>query len=504
MSRKITGIGETVLDIVFKDDQPKAAIPGGSTFNAMISLGRTAARDFPQTEVSMVTETGDDHVGDIVTSFMEANGVGTDAVTRNKGTQTHISLAFLDDGNNAQYQFYKDHASASLIEDKVSGISFCKDDLVLFGSYFAINPKIRNYTSALLHKAHDTGAILYYDINFRKSHLKDLADTYDNIVENCSLSDIVRGSDEDFGYLFGTTDPEEVYCKHISPLCPLFICTCGPEPIHIFTPSLHLTIPVPQVETVSTIGAGDNFNAGLLYSLLAKGLGKDRLCDIQAEEWKDIVDIADSFSIEVCRSMDNYVDRDFVPGLELRNAAPEDAPLIAQCLSAAVGMYDFQGDPDDDGKKSLAVLEELARMEDSLYSYRNTVVVSVCGKEAGCFVTYPGDIYEKGRKKTWALFKERMGGNGSATSAVSDPETGPGEYYFDSAALLPQFRGNGILKYLMKLGLKKAKSLGYERVTLIVLKEHPKLVSYYASIGFEPESELKFMGETYIKMACRP
>ena len=38
--RKAIGIGETVLDIVFRNNQPQAAVPGGSTFNSMISLGR--------------------------------------------------------------------------------------------------------------------------------------------------------------------------------------------------------------------------------------------------------------------------------------------------------------------------------------------------------------------------------------------------------------------------------------------------------------------------------
>jgi hypothetical protein len=39
MKREI-GIGETVLDILFKDDQPQKAVPGGSTFNSIVSLGR--------------------------------------------------------------------------------------------------------------------------------------------------------------------------------------------------------------------------------------------------------------------------------------------------------------------------------------------------------------------------------------------------------------------------------------------------------------------------------
>ena len=38
--RKVIGIGETVLDIIFRNEQPINAVPGGSAFNAMISLGR--------------------------------------------------------------------------------------------------------------------------------------------------------------------------------------------------------------------------------------------------------------------------------------------------------------------------------------------------------------------------------------------------------------------------------------------------------------------------------
>ena len=312
MTRRITGIGETVLDIIFRNDQPTAAIPGGSTFNAMISLGRTAARDFPGTPVRMVTETGSDHIGDIVTSFMEANGVSTEAVTRNPVTQSHLSLAFLDSDNNAQYEFYKDHASASL---QRSDVEFTPGDIVLFGSYFAINPKIRSHTSSLLTSAREAGAIIYYDINFRRSHLKDLQETLPNIVKNCKLSDVVRGSSEDFGYLYGTEDPETIYNEHIKPLCPVFICTCGPDPIHVFIGERHLVFPVKPVETISTIGAGDNFNAGFIYALIRNGIIREDIKNLSDEIWSDMVSLAQSFSAAVCASIHNYVDPDFTAAL---------------------------------------------------------------------------------------------------------------------------------------------------------------------------------------------
>lgn len=37
--RKVIGIGETILDIIFKNDQPHTAVPGGSVFNGLVSLG---------------------------------------------------------------------------------------------------------------------------------------------------------------------------------------------------------------------------------------------------------------------------------------------------------------------------------------------------------------------------------------------------------------------------------------------------------------------------------
>lgn len=297
---KIVGIGETVLDIIFKNDNPQAAVPGGSTFNALISLGRTVPKKYPEIPIMMVTEVGDDHVGDIVVNFMEANGVCTDAVTRNQGSQSHVSLAFLDSNNDAHYQFYKDHAHAGLSAEKVGTVSFEKGDLVLFGSYFAINPVIRDFTKGLLTAARAAGATIYYDINFRASHLKDLPEAMVFIEENCRLADYVRGSSEDFTYLFGSSDGEDIYENHMKALCPRLILTRGGDPVEIYLPEKRMTFPVKAVKTVSTIGAGDNFNAGFIYSLLS---GSD--------DWARRIAVATKFSAAVCQSVFNYVDKDF-------------------------------------------------------------------------------------------------------------------------------------------------------------------------------------------------
>ena len=69
--RKIIGIGESILDIVFKNQQPVSATPGGSVFNGLISLGRLGL------PVYFVSDLGQDQVGKLITDFMENNGLSS-------------------------------------------------------------------------------------------------------------------------------------------------------------------------------------------------------------------------------------------------------------------------------------------------------------------------------------------------------------------------------------------------------------------------------------------
>ena len=54
---RIIGIGETILDILFKNGQPVKAVPGGSVYNSIISIGRMGL------DASFISEVGDDKVG---------------------------------------------------------------------------------------------------------------------------------------------------------------------------------------------------------------------------------------------------------------------------------------------------------------------------------------------------------------------------------------------------------------------------------------------------------
>ena len=87
--RKVIGIGETILDIIFENGQPQRAVVGGSVLNGMVSLSRLGV------PVTFISETGDDRVGDIICDFMHENGMTTDYVARFHERKSPVSLAFL-------------------------------------------------------------------------------------------------------------------------------------------------------------------------------------------------------------------------------------------------------------------------------------------------------------------------------------------------------------------------------------------------------------------------
>ncbi len=302
--RKVIGIGETVFDIIFKNDQPVNATPGGSTYNSMISVGRSGI------PAVFISETGDDRVGRQIRQFLEQNGVSSKCVCIHKDQKSALSLAFLNDQNDAEYVFYKDHAHDRLDFDYPD---IQADDVVLFGSFYAINPVVRQQVKAFLEYAKSRGAILYYDINFRASHKDDAIRLLPNINENLQLADVVRASHEDCQILFECTDADELYRSRISPYTRHFICTRGAEPAELRTfNGISRQYPVKPVQTVSTIGAGDSFNAGFACGLIRSGITRQQIADgLLLSQWDDLFACAQAFSANVCQSVFNYIDPGF-------------------------------------------------------------------------------------------------------------------------------------------------------------------------------------------------
>ena len=300
--RKVIGIGETILDIIFRGDQPSAAVPGGSVFNGIVSLGRMGIN------VGFISETGNDRVGNIILQFMRENHIPTDHVNVFPDGKSPVSLAFLNEQSDAEYIFYKDYPKQRL---DVLFPKLEEDDIVMVGSYYALNPVLREKILELLDQAREKKAIIYYDPNFRSSHKNEAMKLAPIIIENLEYADIVRGSQDDFFYMYNLREADKIYKDKIKFYCPNFLCTAGAEKIALRTASVSKEYDIPPLKAVSTVGAGDNFNAGIIYGLLKYDVRYDDLNTIGEAKWDQIIRYGMEFAAEVCKSYSNSVSNEF-------------------------------------------------------------------------------------------------------------------------------------------------------------------------------------------------
>ena len=298
---KIYCIGETVYDIIFKNGQPVAAKAGGSMLNSSVSMGRM------HLPVHFISEYAADNIGDNIDASLKSANINTQYVFRYADGKTSIAIAFLNEKNDASYTFYKQ------LPEKRLDIAFPNvqaGDIVLFGSFYSINEDIRSIVKSFIEKAKAAGALIIYDPNYRKAHLHELNALKPMILENMALASLVRGSNEDFEMIFGVQSFEDAYNK-VSEFCKILVYTENSKGVHVKTPNLQTYSKTRSIIPVSTIGAGDNFNTGIITGLYKYGIDNGHLNDLSIEQWQQLLLIGIDFASEVCMSYENYISSDF-------------------------------------------------------------------------------------------------------------------------------------------------------------------------------------------------
>ena len=179
---------------------------------------------------------------------------------------------------------------------------------MLYGSYYAACTGMRPLIVQLQERAAASEAIVYYDLNFRSNHKADLESLMPAILQNFRQSTIVRGSADDLEVVFASRDARVIYNMYISQYCPYLICTAGAGQITVCTPAGSYDFQAPPIDdVVSTVGAGDSFNAGFACALIWEGIMRDDLPRLGRDAWQRLVATACRFAGETCRSQENYI-----------------------------------------------------------------------------------------------------------------------------------------------------------------------------------------------------
>ena len=292
-------LGESLLDIIITTLDDVVVRPGGAMLNTAVSLGRYGV------DVSLLTELGDDDTSKMITSFLQDNNVSSNYIQSYNNNNTSLALAFLDDNKKPRYTFIKNYPQNRRLADIPE---FKEGDILLFGSLYSLDKEIRKNILSIVNQARESNATIIYDPNIRNAHHLHDDELMTAVYENIKLSHIIKGSDEDFTNIFSTSDTL-VQIAELRKLNKkaLIIITLGADGVIADLAGQITELPAIETNVISTIGAGDAFNAGIIYSLEE---AKNQNIDLRNELTDSLDCILKSgleFSAEVCNSLDNYV-----------------------------------------------------------------------------------------------------------------------------------------------------------------------------------------------------
>lgn len=247
-------IGESLID---KVDEPTRArhtqTPGGSPLNVAIGLSRLGFK------TALRTQVGHDHYGEVLRKYVASAGVSL-VESIDPFARTSTATAVLDSGGVAKYTFDIDWSVEPM------GNTMPTRRVTHTGSLAAfVTPGAESVLDDV--KTARRTSLISFDPNIRpgvqRNRLRARAIT-DRFVR---LADIVKASDEDIRWLYPAQELESVLQRWVARGAGIAVATLGASGAIGLTRSSRVVVQAIPARVVDTVGAGDSYMAGLIFTL---------------------------------------------------------------------------------------------------------------------------------------------------------------------------------------------------------------------------------------------
>ncbi|MEQ6202200.1 carbohydrate kinase [Sulfitobacter sp. HNIBRBA2951] len=268
--------GEALIDMI---PQAGALAPhaGGAVFNTAVALGRL---DVP---VQFLSGVSTDLFGKQLAEGLHASNVGTDLLIR-ADRPTTLAFVELTDGH-ASYTFYDENTAGRMLDPAALPDIPADATAMYFGGISLINEPAADFYLALAKREASTRTIVA-DPNIRANFVTDPERYRARLTQLIACVDILKVSDEDLDWLVEGPQPHLEKARILQSQGPsIVVLTKGAQgATALFGVDETVSVPVPKVTVVDTVGAGDTFNAGFLAALSAEGgLEKSGIATLGAE-----------------------------------------------------------------------------------------------------------------------------------------------------------------------------------------------------------------------------
>ena len=277
----IVCLGEVLIDMfpaeIGRDMTRVSAFrlkPGGAPANVAVAAARLGMQS------AFVGKVGKDLFGRFLQAVLDDEGVDTSGMRFDENARTTLVFIAMPDADSAEFVFYRNPGADTLLRPEELDQTLLQSTRCFhFGSLSLTDEPARSATYEAVRIAHQAGALISYDINYRPSLWKDPRQALEQAMEMLPKVDLLKVNEGELALLTrqDRIDPTDVKSleQAASDLLnkgpQLVVVTLGKDGSYFQIEAGGEYIPAFKVETIDAIGCGDAFVAGLLTQLVKRG-----------------------------------------------------------------------------------------------------------------------------------------------------------------------------------------------------------------------------------------
>jgi fructokinase len=265
--------GEALVDLIVEPDGGLAANPGGGPYNTARTIARLGQ------PVTFLGRISNDRFGRDLRANLVRDGVAEDGVIETDDPTT-LAVVELDEHGVAGYRFYVEGTSAAGLTDTDVGAVMAAAGTALHVGTLGLVLEPVGTTMERLVRESGPGRLVMLDPNCRRSATPDAAAFRARIERIARRADVVKVSEDDLRFLAPDDGPDSMIARLLELGVRVVLRTHGSDDVEIRTRSGRVTVGVPAVDVVDTVGAGDAFGGGFLASWIGAGRGREDLASM--------------------------------------------------------------------------------------------------------------------------------------------------------------------------------------------------------------------------------